>query len=162
MKRLALVLLLGWTSAIAQEARPYEPQEDAQAAHTAALAQAQAEGRHVWVQISDATCPLCERLHWVIEAHPETSETLHRDFVALHPAIGRANIPLFRAWGSPQLELGVPVILVLDAKGAVLAVSPVKAFADEAGELAVGKIAAFLRDWTPEAVRKRAAASPPP
>lgn len=159
MKSLGVaLLLLGLTPALGQEARPYAPLADAQAAHAAALVEARRLDRHLWVQISDASCPLCERLHWVIEAHPETSEPLRRDFLVLHPAVGRANIPLFRAWGSPHLEQGVPLILILDAKGAVLTVNPVKAFADATGELDVEKIAAFMRQWTPAAVRERAAA----
>ncbi len=151
-------LFIAAASAAAQEARPYAPETDAKAAHAAALTQARAEGRHIWVQISDVSCPVCERLHWIIEAHPETSEPLRRDFLPLHPAIGRQNIPLFRAWGSPQLEHGVPVILILDAQGEVLTLSPVKAFTDDAGEFSVEKIAAFMRQWTPEAVKKGAAA----
>lgn len=139
----------------AEEARPYAPEIDAKPAHARALQQAAAAGRHLWVQIGEPACPVCERLYWFIEAHPETSEPLRRNFIPLHPAISRQNIPLFRQWGSPQLEHGVPVILILDAQGQILTVSPVKAFAGEGGEFSEAKIAEFVRFWSPAAVKAR-------
>ncbi len=158
MKRIAAAILIALASAAAKEAGPYAPEADAKPAHAAALAQAKAEGRHVWVQIGETSCPVCERLHWFIQAHPETSEPLQRDFISLHPAISRQNIPLFRQWGSPQLEHGVPVILILDAEGQMLTLSPVKAFAAETGEFSVEKMAEFMRQWSPQVVKTRAAA----
>lgn len=160
MRRLrAALFVLGMTAlpSDAQEPSPYAPEIDAKPAHAQALARAEAEGRHLWVQIGEPSCPVCERLHWFIEAHPETSEALRRDFIPLHPAISRQNIPLFRQWGSPQLEHGVPVILILDAKGEILTLSPVKAFAAEGGEFSEALIAKFMRFWSPEAVKRRAA-----
>lgn len=140
---------------VGQEPQPYAPQTDAKTSYAAALNLARGHNKHLWVQISDLSCPLCERLHWFIESHPETSEPLRRDFIMLHPAIGRANIPLFRAWGSPHLQHGVPLILVLDAEGGILALSTVKSLTDASGDFSTKTIADFIKTWSPEAVRQR-------
>ncbi len=150
---LAALLLATPSLAPAQDELPYAPEQDAKTAHAAALAKAKVENKHVWIQIGEPDCPACRRLHWFIEAHPETSEPLRRHFISLHVAISRQNIPLFRQWNSPQLEHGVPVILVLDAQGEILAISPAKAFAARVGEFSEEKIAAFIQRWAPGATQ---------
>ena len=147
VSRLVLLLLLPLLSA-AQEAMPYQPETHARESYEAALHTAQRDGKRLWIQIGEPGCPACQRLYWFIEAHAETAEWLHRHFIPLHVGISRENIPLFRAWDSPQLKHGVPVILVLDADGVVLTISPAGAFTASVGEFSEVKIMAFLRQWT--------------
>jgi len=147
-----LLPTLLWT----QEALTYTPEINARETYAAALETAQSSGKRLWVQIGQADCPACQRLYWFIEAHPETATPLHQHFIPLHIAASRQNIPLLRAWKSPQLEHGVPVILILDAEGNLLTVAPAKSFTAQVGEFSEAKLADFIKQWSPAAEPKPA------
>jgi hypothetical protein len=71
-------------------------------------------------------------------------------FIPLHLAISRQNIPLFRAWDSPQLKHGVPVLLILDSDGNILTTTPANTFTASVGEFSEPKIIEFLGKWAPK------------
>ena len=145
MRLLFLVLLpaLVW----AQEEIPYQPERDAKASLAAALQSAKAGHKRVWVQIGEANCPACKRLYLFLEAHPSLADLLHQHFLPLHVGISRENIPLFREWGTPQLTHGVPVILILDGEGKILATAAAKTFTASVGEFSEATLLEFLHQW---------------
>jgi hypothetical protein len=146
----------------AQDTLPYAPEVNALASYAAALEVAQTSGKHLWVQLGQADCPACQRLYWFIEAHPETATPLQQHFIPLHIATSRQNIPLLRRWNSPQLDHGVPVILILDAAGNLLTIAPAKTFSAQVGEFSEAKLADFLKQWAPSAKPQPPPAAPPP
>lgn len=149
--RLLPLLLIALLPALAsaQDAIPYQPERNAKVSLEAALKTAKTENKRIWIQIGEANCPACKRLHWFVEAHPSLSDLLHQHFLPLHVGISRENIPLFRAWDTPQLTHGVPVILVLDPNGQVLATAPAKTFSASVGEFSEAALLDFLRQWSP-------------
>jgi hypothetical protein len=150
MRKILLILLLP-TLLSAQTSLPYEPQMDARDAFAQALASAKKSGKHLWIQLGQPDCPVCQRLYWFIAAHPQLSDPLHQHFIPLHIATSRQNIPLLRAWNSPQLEHGVPVILVIDAEGKTLNIAPSKNFTAQVGEFSETQLADYIRCWSPAA-----------
>lgn len=149
--RVLLFSLLLPVLPITAETLPYSPEINARETFPTALAAAKSTGKHLWIQLGQADCPACQRLYWFIEAHPATATPLHQQFIPLHLATSRQNIPLLRAWNSPQLEHGVPVILILDGEGKILTIAPAKTFAAQVGEFSEAKLADFIKQWSPAA-----------
>jgi thioredoxin-related protein len=148
--RILLAVLFLPVLCLSQDEIPYLPDTNARAAYTSALKTAQSENKHLLIQIGEPGCPACKRLYLFMAAHPAISDSLEKNFITLHIAISRENIPLFRAWDSPQLKHGVPVILILDAQGKILATTPSSAFTASIGEFSEPKILGFLRLWSPK------------
>lgn len=148
--RLLLAILFLPLLVSAQEEIPYQPETDARASYAAALESAKAKKRHLWIQIGEPGCPACKRLYLFMAAHPAISDTQENNFISLHLAISRQNIPLFRAWETPHLKHGIPVILILDAEGKILTTTPAGAFTETVGEFSETKITEFLLKWAPK------------
>ena len=148
--RFLLAILCLPLLAPAQDEIPYHPETNAQASYTAALETAKAQKKHLWIQIGEPGCPACKRLYLFMAAHPGIAEPLDQHFIPLHLALSRENIPLFRAWDSPQLKHGIPVILILDADGKILTASPSSTFTASVGEFSETQITDFLRRWAPQ------------
>ncbi len=148
--RLLLTITLLPLLALAQDEIPYTPEVDARASYTAALQTAKTEKKHLYIQIGEPGCPACKRLYLFMAAHPAISDPMAQHFIPLHLAISRQNIPLFRAWDSPQLKHGVPVILILDPEGKILTTTPASVFTASAGEFSEPKIIEFLGQWAPK------------
>lgn len=148
--RLLLAITFIPLLALSQDEIPYTPEADAKASYTAALQTAKAENKHLYIQIGEPGCPACKRLYLFMAAHPAISDSLEKHYLPLHLAISRQNIPLFRAWDSPQLKHGVPVILILDPEGKILTTTPANVFTASAGEFSEPKIIEFLGKWAPK------------
>lgn len=147
--RLFLAILLLSCLASAQDEIPYAPEADAKDNYASALKTAKAENKHLFIQIGEPGCPACQRLYLFMAAHPAVADTLEKHYLTLHLAISRQNIPLFRAWDSPQLKHGVPVLLILNPDGKVLATTPANIFTASVGEFSEPKILEFLEKWLP-------------
>jgi len=154
--RLLLAILLVPCLVPAQDEIPYTPEADARASYAAALKTAKAENKHLWIQIGEPGCPACKRLYLFMAAHPAISDTQEKNFISLHLAISRQNIPLFRAWDTPQLKHGIPVILILDAEGKILTTTPSGTFTATVGEFSEVKITDFLLKWAPKSAANSA------
>lgn len=149
--RLLLAIALLPLFALAQDEIPYTPEADAKASYTLALETAKTENKHLWIQIGEPGCPACKRLYLFMAAHPSISDSLEKGYIPLHLDLSRQNIPLFRTWDSPQLKHGVPVILILDSSGTILATTPASIFTASVGEFSEAKIGEFLTKWAPKA-----------
>jgi thioredoxin-related protein len=153
--RFLLAIALFPMLAPAQDEIPYHPETNAQASYTAALETAKAEKKHLWIQIGEPGCPACKRLYLFMAAHPSIAEPMAQHFIPLHLAISRENIPLFRAWDTPQLKHGIPVIVILDADGKILTTTPSSAFTASVGEFSETKLTEFLQQWAPKHTQPR-------
>jgi hypothetical protein len=146
----ALIAMACFTMAVAREPAPYEPNPNAAEALADATTSARENNRRVWVQISQAGCPACERLHWFLSAHPSTSELLDRHYEVVQVALSRQNIPLLRAWNSPQLTHGTPVILVIDPAGKLITTLTVAELKNGGTEFTEEALEAHLKKWAPK------------
>ena len=149
MRLLPAILFLPYL-VFSQDEIPYAPEADAKASYAAALKTAKAENKRLYIQIGEPGCPACKRLYLFMAAHPAISDTLEKHYLPLHLAISRQNIPLFRAWNSPQLKHGVPVLLILDSDGNILTTTPANTFTASVGEFSEPKIIEFLGKWAPK------------
>ena len=66
-----VVLLTSALSACAQQPNLYNPQADAQADVARAIADAQAQGKHVLLQVGGNWCPWCIKLHQFMESNAD-------------------------------------------------------------------------------------------
>jgi|GEM_PF-5206848 len=152
--RLLLAILLLPCLAPAQDEIPYAPEIDAKASYAAALKTAKAENKHLYIQIGEPGCPACKRLYLFMAAHPAISDALEKHYLPLHLDLSRQNIPLFRAWDAPQLKHGVPVIVILNAEGEILTITPSSAWTAAVGEFSEPKILDCLLKWAPKDPQK--------
>ena len=149
MRLLPAILFLPYL-VFSQDEIPYAPEADAKASYAAALKTAKAENKRLYIQIGEPGCPACKRLYLFMAAHPAISDSLEKHYLPLHLDLSRQNIPLFRAWGSPQLKHGVPVLLILDSDGKILTTTPANTFTASVGEFSEPKIIEFLGKWAPK------------
>lgn len=101
-----------------QEKNLYDPQADAKAALDHAVAEAQAQGKHVLVQVGGNWCPWCIKLHGFMESNAEIKACLTESYVVVKVNYSKENknAEVLSRLGNPQ-RFGFPVLVVLNAKG---------------------------------------------
>jgi thioredoxin-related protein len=120
MKSLIIFLLVILPcSAYSQEpVNLYNPQADAKKDLTLAVQTAQAQNKHVLVQVGGNWCPWCLRLHGFFVSNARVDSILKADFVLVRVnySAENKNEEVLAALGYPQ-RFGFPVLVVLDQKG---------------------------------------------
>lgn len=134
-------------AAVSQIGWGVEPLQNGREAYAEALRKAAVEGKRLWIQLGKESCPVCERLSLFMGAHPSISDVMDESFIVLHLAPSRANIPLTREWGSPHLEHGLPVIVIVDQDGQKCVTAAASDFSSPVGEFSEERIVAFLTQW---------------
>jgi thioredoxin-related protein len=102
----------------AQSPSIYNPAANAQAEIAAAVKKAQAENKHVLLQIGGNWCPWCIKLHNLIHSDPQIDSTLKADyvFVLVNYSKENKNLLLLKQLEYPQ-RFGFPVLVVLNKEG---------------------------------------------
>ena len=92
-------------------------------------------------------CPWCATLHRFYEQHPELAELRDRNFVTVHVYYGDDD-KNEKALSRYAKVFTVPLFLVLNEKGMLLAATPMQEL-EEGTEPDVAKFRAFLMRWSP-------------
>lgn len=125
MKKLALIfiiLIFSASSLLAQNegVNIYNPEADAKADIAAAIKQAQAENKHVMLQIGGNWCPWCVKLHNFIAADSQIDSLLKADYIRVMVNVDKEkdkrNYDVLASLGNPQ-RFGFPVLVVLNQEG---------------------------------------------
>ena len=125
MKRaIALTFIIGLLSlglSAQQTIKIYNPEADARAEVSAAVAKAAAEGKHVFIQIGGNWCPWCVRFHKMVNEDASLDSLVKANYVVVKVNYSKENDnhELLATFGYPQ-RFGFPVFVILDAKGNVL------------------------------------------
>ena len=99
----------------------YNPEADAKAEITAAVAKAAAGGKHVFLQIGGNWCPWCIRFHKMVTGDAKLDSLVNANYevVKVNYSKENDNHELLATLGYPQ-RFGFPVFVILDEKGKVL------------------------------------------
>lgn len=120
---LTLILLVAGMSLLFAQTEVvsiYNPSADAKADIASAVAKAQAENKHVLLQIGGNWCPWCVKLHGMIAADAQIDSLLKTDYVTVMVNVDRdkdkRNYDLLAEYGNPQ-RFGFPVLVILNQEG---------------------------------------------
>lgn len=130
----------------------YHPQADARAEMAAHLAEAQAAGKHLLLQVGGNWCSWCIRFHRFCKEDAEIDSLLQANYVLYHLNYSpeNPNEAILADLGYPQ-RFGFPVFVLLDSQGQRLHTQDSALL--EAGQgYDRAKVLHFLRQWTPAAL----------
>ncbi len=115
---LTIILLAGNIKAQNAEVNIYNPAADAKADIAAAVKQANAENKHVLLQIGGNWCPWCVRLHGFIEQDYQIDSLLKADYIRVMVNYSKEvkNLDVMTQLENPQ-RFGFPVLVVLNQEG---------------------------------------------
>ena len=123
MKKILLsiaALLLATSCLFAQEEgiSIYNPDADASANITTAVERAQADNKHVLLQIGGNWCPWCIKLHGFMAADPQIDSLLTADYyrVMVNYSKENKNDAVMKELEYPQ-RFGFPVLVILNGEG---------------------------------------------
>ncbi len=125
MKQITLIALIFGLFSLglsAQQAvKIYNPEADAKAEVSAAVAKASAEGKHVFLQVGGNWCPWCVKFHKMVAEDAKLDSLVKANYVVVKVNFSKENDnhQLLATLGYPQ-RFGFPVFVILDEKGRVL------------------------------------------
>lgn len=130
----------------------FDVQVPGEAMIESALIQAADGNKRVIVFFGANWCPWCRRLHDAFTKEPLVTELLRRHFVLVYVDANfrrdkKRNAELLTKYGNP-LRLGLPALVVLDAKGRQLATQETQSLSDPTDLGVAKKIVAALAPWT--------------
>lgn len=150
MKRVIFtsVFILATMVLFAQEkSSPYNPNADAKADIKNAIAKANAENKHVLIQVGGNWCSWCMKFHKMATTDAKIDSIIKADYVyiLLNYSKENKNLEVLKTYQNPQ-RFGFPVFLILDGSGKLL-------HTQDSGLLELDKgydpkkTATFLRQW---------------
>jgi thioredoxin 1 len=142
-------LALAAVSALAQGRIIYSDTADAHADIAQALHTAASEHKRVILDFGGNWCGDCQVLDIYMHQQPNLP-ILDDNFVLVHVNIGHydRNTDLAARYGAP-LKNGVPLLVVLDARGRVLLVQKNKEF-EKMAMVTPASVTEFLNQWKPK------------
>ena len=153
MKNLAIsmfLLLVVLVTVTAQQVNTtiYNPEANAKADISAAVAKATSENKHVLLQIGGNWCSWCVKFHKLIHTDAAIDSVLKADYIFLLVNYSKENknLPILKELDFPQ-RFGFPVLVVLDKTGK-------RIHTQDSGLLEAGdgydpkKVVGFLKGWT--------------
>jgi thioredoxin-related protein len=149
---MTIIMFAGIQSVNAQETKEakkiYNPEANAKEDISKAIKQANAENKHVFVQIGGNWCPWCILFHGYINDEPEVKKMIDDNyvFVLLNYSKENKNIELLKKYQNPG-RMGYPVFLILDGKGNLIHTQDSGLLEEGKGYNKV-KVMTFLRNWT--------------
>lgn len=149
-----VVLLTSALSACAQQPNLYNPQADAQADVARAIADAQAQGKHVLLQVGGNWCPWCIKLHQFMESNADIKTYLSDNYIVVKVNYSKENknLELLERLGNPQ-RFGFPVLVILDVQGQRLHTQDTGLL--ESGDgYDIKKVQSVLKGWSPEGCKQ--------
>lgn len=158
MKHMIITVLLGLFSlaVVAQEhkeAKLYNPDADARADIKKAVVQAAKEHKNVMLQVGGNWCIWCTRFNHTVMHNDTLKGLMENNYVVVHVNYEKKNAEdkLWRELGFPQ-RFGFPVFVILDEQGNRIHTQN-SAYLEEGKGHSPVKIAEFLEQWSPAAVR---------
>lgn len=147
-----LLLVIFNLGVYAQGPSIYNPAADARANIAAAVKKAQAENKHVLLQIGGNWCSWCIKFHKLIHSNPKIDSTLQANyvFVLVNYSKENKNLSLLKELEFPQ-RFGFPVLVVLNKEGK-------RIHTQATGLLEKGegydndKVISFLNSWSTNAI----------
>ena len=130
----------------------YNPKADAQAEIAAAVTQAQAENKHVFIQVGGNWCPWCKSFHDLTSTDPELKSFIDQNYVVVHVNYSpeNKNLETLASLDYPQ-RFGFPVFVILDAEGQRIHTQN-SAYLEDGKGHSKEKIQQFLQQWAPSAL----------
>ncbi|PTN08931.1 thioredoxin family protein [Mangrovibacterium marinum] len=153
MKKLFVLLFVAFALVGQAQLKPiYNPEADAQAQIDAAVSQASAEGKHVFLQIGGNWCVWCRRFHQFVHENDALNQYLNDNYVvvAVNYSKENKNEALLEKLAFPQ-RFGFPVFVVLDAKGHRIHTQN-SAYLEADGGYDQDKVLGFFKQWSPAAL----------
>lgn len=150
---MTLVLSIASTIAFSQEKfNLYDPNADAKADIAAAVAKAQQENKHVFIQIGGNWCGWCKLFHDLTTTDEDLKNYIAENYEVVHLNYSKENenSDILEQLEFPQ-RFGFPVFVILDGNGRRL-------HTQSSGYLEEGKghskklVMEFLQSWTTAAV----------
>ena len=135
-----------WAAAQGLDAK-FDPRRDAAADVARAVARADAEGKHVIVDVGGEWCAWCHILHRFIARNAEVRAAIEADFVwvKVNWSPANKNEQVLSAW--PKVA-GYPHLFVLDRSGRLLRSQP-SVELESGRDYDAAKVLSFLRDSRP-------------
>ena len=127
-----------------------------------ALAQAKSNGKFVVCQVGGNWCPWCLRFADFVTKDTTISQVIDQNFVYIHVNYNPRKSQDAEKTAQTQSMLkrldnparfGFPVFVVLDSQGKVLHIQD-SSFLEEGKSYNQAKVLRFLKNWTPQAVKK--------
>ena len=127
-----------------------------------ALAQAKSSGTFVVCQVGGNWCPWCLRFADFVTKDTTISQVIDQNFVYIHVNYNPRKSQDAEKTAQTQSMLkrldnparfGFPVFVVLDGQGKVLHIQD-SSFLEEGKSYNQAKVLRFLKNWTPQAVKK--------
>ena len=139
----------------------YDRSIDATPKIAAAVEQAAKSHKHVLLMFGANWCVWCHRLHTTLEKNPDVARTLRDNYELVMVDVNRRNGParnveVDHRYGDPT-KLGLPVLVVLDARGNRLTTQDSGELEDGKSAHDPAKIVAFLERWSPKPATAAAA-----
>lgn len=130
----------------------YNPDSDAQADISAAVAQAKKEGKHVLIQVGGNWCPWCLKMEKFFSSESEIKTQLDANFVYIFVNYSKENknLDVMKQLEFPQ-RFGFPVLVVLNPEGKRVHTQN-SAFLEEGEGYSKEKVLGFLKNWSPSAL----------
>ena len=154
MKQILLtsLVLLSIVSLKAQTVSIYNPNADAKAEIQQAVKKAQAEKKHVFLQIGGNWCPWCVKFHRFVDNNQEIKNFVEENFVVLKVNYSKENknLDILKSLDYPQ-RFGFPVFVILDGNGKRIHTQN-SAYLEEDGGYSVKKVLTFYKQWSPKSL----------
>jgi thioredoxin-related protein len=158
MKRFLIVLFLSLSglASFAQQTSKvplYDTTANAKADIKKAVALAAKEHKNVMLQIGGNWCIWCTRFHNTVSSNDTLSKLMRDNYIVVHVNYEKKNSEnvLWKELGYPQ-RFGFPVFVILDEKGNRIHTQN-SAYLEEGKGHSPAKIAEFLEQWSPAALR---------
>lgn len=133
----------------------YDPKADAQADIAQATAKAQAENKHVFIQIGGNWCTWCKAFYDLTSTDPDLKAFIadHYEVVHVNYSPENKNLDVLASLDYPQ-RFGFPVFVILDAEGKRIHTQN-SAYLEEGEGHSKKKVLQFLQQWAPDALNPK-------
>jgi uncharacterized protein YyaL (SSP411 family) len=130
----------------------YDPYIDAEKQINTAIIQAQAENKHVLIQVGGNWCPWCIKIHQFMSEHQRIDSLIKADYVLIHVNYSKENKnpEIMDRLDYPQ-RFGFPVFVILNEEGTRIHTQNT-AYLEKDEYYSEEKILGFLKDWNHRAV----------
>ena len=131
----------------------YHPEADAMADIEAALQQAKADNKHVFLKIGGNWCGWCYRFNDFCKADEEIQTLIDTNFVVVHVNYSKENKneEVIKKYRFPN-RFGFPVFVILDADGKYLHTQNSAYLEDGGRGYDKKRVLNFFKAWTPAAL----------
>lgn len=149
---IAITLLMIDLNAQTSEFKLYNPEADAKTDIQKSITKANAEGKHVLLQIGGNWCSWCVRFNKKVTENDTLKSVLTEKYVTYHLNYSKENWneELLASFGYPQ-RFGFPVFVVLDDKGNRLHTQS-SVYLEQDKGYSTKEVLGFFNSWSPTAI----------